>query len=323
MGQIIDLFSGIGGFSLAGTWNGWRTVIFCEINKFARGTLKRNFPGVPIHNDVKTLTREKIENAGWNPNELTAVCGGFPCQPASVAGKRAGQTDARWLWPQMFRIIAEAQPDWVIAENVPGLLSLPFPVSEVRLVDQKTAEWMEDSVFEDICQNLEEIGYEVQAFVISSGSVGALHYRERVWILANANRNGSFARTFQGFHGSNDAGRPKRKKEGVQTDRNIPAVRTEQLHPDTNPDCADGKDLKVSPSGIKRHSIPGHLAREGLSIGTPVDPRFYERVMGYPMGWITGTDSPTQEIEAFGNSIVPQIPSIFFDLINQIENGNA
>jgi DNA (cytosine-5)-methyltransferase 1 len=245
MGQIIDLFSGIGGFSLAGHWNGWRTVIFCEINKFAQTNLRKNFPGVHIHNDIKTLTREKIESAGWDPNELTAVCGGFPCQPASVAGKRAGQTDARWLWPHMFRIIAEVQPDWVIAENVPGLLSLPFPVSEVRLVDQKTAEWMEGSVFEDICQNLEEIGYEVQAFVIPSGAVGALHYRERVWILANSNRNGSSARTFQGVNGSDDAGRQKRKTESFQVGRNLPAVRTEQLYSDTDANSAGWKEPEV------------------------------------------------------------------------------
>lgn len=86
------------------------------------------------------------------------------------------------------------------------------------------------------------------------------------------------------------------------------------------PTANDGKNRMASQSQKNRASIPGYLARSGLSTGTPVDPRFYERIMGYPEGWATGTGSPAQEIEAFGNSIVPQIPSIFFKLINQIED---
>jgi DNA (cytosine-5)-methyltransferase 1 len=261
-GQIIDLFSGVGGFSLAGHWNGWKTVIFCEIKKFCQQNLRKNFPDVAIHSNIKTLNRAKIEKAGWDSSLPTVVCGGFPCQPASVAGKRAGQTDSRWLWPEMFRIIAEIKPNWVIAENVPGLLSLSFPVSEVRLVDKKTAEWVEDSVFEDICQSLEEIGYEVQAFVIPAGSVGAIHYRERVWILAHSDSNGQTASSIQRVDGSHDGRSEERTKKTVQTDRDFPAIRTKQLHPDSDTNSKRRKKQDGQPITKKQSFDPGIFSSE-------------------------------------------------------------
>ena len=169
--QIIDLFSGIGGFSLAGHWAGWQTVQFCEIDTFCGRVLEKNFPGIPIHQDIKTLTRDNIlENGIWRPSEPTIVVGGFPCQPYSHAGRRKGNDDDRALWPQMLRIVREVEPAWVVGENVAGLLSMDG-----------------GRVFDGIVTDLENAGYSVEVFVIPACAVGAPHRRDRVWIIAHRN----------------------------------------------------------------------------------------------------------------------------------------
>lgn len=172
--QIIDLFSGIGGFSLAGHWVGWQTVQFCEIDAFCGKVLSKNFPGVPIHQDIKTLTRDSIlENGIWKPNEPTIVVGGFPCQPYSHAGKRKGNNDDRALWPEMLRVIREVEPMWVVGENVAGLISMDG-----------------GRVLAGIVADLENAGYTVEAFVVPACAVGAPHRRDRLWIVAHAERIG-------------------------------------------------------------------------------------------------------------------------------------
>ncbi len=100
----LDLFSGIGGFALAARWIGWQTVAFCEIEPYCRKILAKNFPGVPIHDDIHNV--EGSEYRG----RIQLVTGGFPCQPHSVAGSRRGRDDARHLWPAFARIIEEARP---------------------------------------------------------------------------------------------------------------------------------------------------------------------------------------------------------------------
>lgn len=173
--QIIDLFSGIGGFSLAGHWVGWQTVQFCEIDAFCGKVLSKNFPGVPIHQDIKTLTRDNIlENGIWKPNEPTIAVGGFPCQPYSHAGKRKGNDDDRALWPEMLRVIREVEPMWVVGENVAGLISMDG-----------------GRVFAGIVTDLENAGYTVEAFVVPACAVGAPHRRDRLWIVAHREGNGT------------------------------------------------------------------------------------------------------------------------------------
>src|SRR5690242_14537733 len=103
----LDLFSGIGGFSLAAGWAGFTTVQFCEIDPFCQKVLAKNFPGVPIHDDIRTLAGESL-----GPIDL--ITGGFPCQPFSVAGKRRGADDDRHLWPEMARLVGECRPRWVL-----------------------------------------------------------------------------------------------------------------------------------------------------------------------------------------------------------------
>jgi DNA (cytosine-5)-methyltransferase 1 len=162
----LDLFSGIGGFALGLQKVGFETVAFCEIDKYCQTLLNEKWKGVKIYNDVREITKEKLEADGIELPEI--ITGGFPCQPFSVAGKQKGTSDDRHLWPEMFRIIKELKPRWVIGENVKGLINLENGM-----------------VFETVCTNLEGEGYEVRAFNIPAAGVGAPHRRERIWIVAH------------------------------------------------------------------------------------------------------------------------------------------
>jgi len=117
---VLDLFSGIGGFSLGLHWAGMRTTAFCEADPFARAVLARHWPGVPIYDQIRTLSAARLRQDGVPRPDL--ICGGFPCQDVSLAGRGAGLAGARsGLWSHMARLVRECRPDWVVAENVPGL----------------------------------------------------------------------------------------------------------------------------------------------------------------------------------------------------------
>ena len=153
----LDLFSGIGGFSLGlERTGGFETVAFCEIEPFCQKVLKKHWPDVPIYDDVRTLDADGLGN-------VDIITGGYPCQPFSLAGKRDGEEDDRHLWPEMFRIIQAFRPAWVIGENVAGHISMGL-----------------DQVLFD----LESADYACQAFVIPACAVDAPHRRDRVWIIA-------------------------------------------------------------------------------------------------------------------------------------------
>ena len=168
--KILDLFSGLGGFSLGLERTGnFETIAFCDNDKYSKLVLQKHWKGVKIYNDVKEITKEKLIADGIQLPDI--ITGGFPCQPFSVAGKQAGTDDDRHLWPVMFRIIQEFTPRWVIGENVKGLTNIQDGV-----------------VFETVCSDLEGEGYEVRAFNIPAAGVGAPHRRERIWIVAHAKR---------------------------------------------------------------------------------------------------------------------------------------
>ena len=178
---MIDLFAGIGGFSLAGHWAGWQTVAFVEKDKKCQLRLKKNFPNVPIFEDVKKYKGQK--------GSADIICGGFPCQPFSNAGKRGGATDDRWLWDEMLRITKEVQPTWIVGENVAGITSMALPASFSTLENKENAYTQETMVLAYIKQTLEDIGYQVQFFIIPACAVNAPHRRDRVWIIAeNSNQ---------------------------------------------------------------------------------------------------------------------------------------
>lgn len=154
----VDLFTGIGGFSLGLERAGFKTVVFCEQDKFCQKVLKKHWPGVPIEPDIKNFDGKKYAGA-------FILTGGFPCQPFSCAGKRRGKEDDRALWPEMFRVIQEVRPRWIIGENVAGFIGMG----------------LDESI-----SDLEREGYSVQAFIIPACAVNAPHRRDRVWIVGNS-----------------------------------------------------------------------------------------------------------------------------------------
>jgi len=158
--KILDLFSGIGGFSLGLEATGhFETAAFCEIEPYCKQVLKKHWPTVPIFDDIRQLK-------GTDIGTIDIITGGYPCQPFSVAGKQKAEQDPRHLWPEYFRLIQELRPTWVIGENVSGHIKLGL-----------------DSVLEDLASE----GYSTRTFSISASSIGANHKRERIWIIANSN----------------------------------------------------------------------------------------------------------------------------------------
>ena len=167
----LDLFSGIGGFSLAlEATGGFETVAFCDIEEFPRKVLQKHWPHVKQYKDIKELNYEQLKADGLVPIDI--ITGGYPCQPFSVAGRKKGEKDPRHLWPEYFRLVKELRPTWVIGENVGGHIKLGL-----------------DTVLE----NLESEGYAVRTFSIPASAIGANHKRERVWIVAHSERNGFIA----------------------------------------------------------------------------------------------------------------------------------
>lgn len=156
--NVLDLFSGIGGFSLGLTRAGFNTIAFCEIDKYCQKILKKHWPDVPVFDDIKKLRAKDINGT------IDVICGGFPCQPFSVAGNRIGKDDDRYLWPEMLRIIQESRPRWVIGENVPGII---------------------DMALDTVLFDLEREGYKTQTFIIPACAINAPHRRDRIWIVAN------------------------------------------------------------------------------------------------------------------------------------------
>ena len=164
--KILDLFSGLGGFSLGLERTGhFKTIAFCDNDKFSKLILDKHWKGVKIYDDVREISKEKFREDGIEFPDI--ITGGFPCQPFSVAGKQKGTSDDRHLWPEMFRIIKALKPRIVVGENVRGIVNI-----------------QDGMVFETVCTNLEDEGYEVQAFNIPAAGVGAPHRRERIWIIA-------------------------------------------------------------------------------------------------------------------------------------------
>lgn len=194
----LDLFSGIGGFSLAAqrVWGEeYENVGFCDNNEFCQAVLRKNFTNAKIYKDIRELSIERLVadadrsgriHAGFEKlsNEerkqaqhefaksykLDLLTGGFPCQPFSFAGKRRGNQDDRYLWPEMLRVIRETRPRWVVGENVAGIINLAL-----------------DQVLSD----LEAEGYTIRAFVIPACAVQAPHRRDRVWIVGHDDTDAS------------------------------------------------------------------------------------------------------------------------------------
>ena len=171
--KVLDLFSGIGGFSLGlEKTGGFETVAFCEIEEFPRKVLAKHWPGVPIYDDVKELTVDRLRKDGTT---VDVICGGFPCQDISAAGKQAGigEGTRSGLWSELARLIGELRPQYAIMENVTALVS------------GDSGRW-----FSRVLGDLAALGYDAEWHCIPASAVGAPHQRDRVWIIAYPNSPG-------------------------------------------------------------------------------------------------------------------------------------
>ena len=265
--KILDLFSGLGGFSLGLERTGcFKTTAFCDNNKYSRLLLQKHWKGVKIYNDVREINKEQLESDGIQfPDVIT---GGFPCQPFSVAGKQKGTSDDRHLWPEMFRIIKEFTPRWIIGENVKGLTNIE-----------------KGMVFESVCTDLEGEGYEVRAFNIPAAGVGAPHRRERIWIVASLEDSRRSLRSWSKF-GEKDENEI-RKRYADQHQR--PGSTSES-------DVADASTGRRAPQEGEIQTRRNGTEHQGWWSTEPNVGRVANGVSGR-----------VYRLRALGNSIVPQI----------------
>lgn len=288
--RVLDLFSGIGGFSLGlERTGGFETAAFCEIDKAAQSVLKKHWPNVPIFEDVSTLTAKDLDGT------IDVICGGFPCQDISLAGKGAGLAGERsGLWFQFHRLIQEIKPKWVIAENVSALRS--------RGLDQ-------------VLRSLAEIGYDAEWHCIPASAVGAKHTRDRIWIIAypreqRCNEWGSDWEERQILCDQLwDASQGESEREGWQRGAGS-AGETDST----------GLLANTDHTGLQRAKLLGVDPKE-LGCGEEWTPGTAPECCSLPNwgGWATepnvgrvahGVPKRVDRLKQLGNAVVPQIPEL-------------
>ena len=230
--KLLDLFSGIGGFSLGLESTGqFETIAFVEKDEFCQKVLKKNFNNIPIESEVRNVKGDRYA--------ADIITGGFPCQPFSVAGKRKGTDDDRYLWDETIRIIRECKPRWFIGENVEGIINI-----------------QEGMVLRQVCDDLEKEGFEVQCVVIPASGIGAWHQRKRVWIIAHSKHNGSHrSKGNETIESSNE----QEKRLSVRDDQDVPNTNSrlsvrenEEVQARRNTSTTSGEDVPNTNSGMRR-----------------------------------------------------------------------
>lgn len=310
-----SVFSGIGGAELAAHWIGWKNLFHCEIQPFPRKVLDYWFPNSESYEDIT-----KTDFTKWR-NKVDVLTGGFPCQPFSTAGKRQGEDDYRYLWPEMLRAIREIQPSWIVAENVTGIRTMVQSTGQTKMgrsdnLFEESFIFREEGRYtlDSICESLESAGYSIQPVVIPACAVGAPHRRDRVWIIAH---------------------RSNARVEGVQQERqdsllssevitNAELGRSGQVYAKAQSQKPNGK--KLDRIGCKRNAsfkrrIPKNPGFKGFPQTQPV-------ICGGDDGFPFNVDDLTisqgrwraQSIKAYGNAWVPQVAYEIFKTIKQIED---
>lgn len=307
-----SLFSGIGGLDLAAEMAGMVTVGQCEWADYPTRVLERHWPDVPRWRDIKTLTGESFyEKTGLRTVDV--ISGGFPCQPFSVAGKRRGAEDDRYLWPEMLRVIRELQPAWVVGENVAGIITLAL-----------------DQVLAD----LENEGYSVQAFIIPACAVDAPHRRDRCAIVAHSNNRQrdtedetvQAGRTAVDYGGETLADTESIRLQGNRTKREqVSGTRPKKAQPERRCDVLsdtdnrgrslwrDGELPAVEETATSWAEHRGRAPEYVTGEWWPAEPNVGRVANGVP--------SRVDRLKCLGNAVVPQQFYPIFQAIADIEKG--
>ena len=280
----VDLFSGIGGFARGLEATGhFRTTCFVEQDPFCQAVLKHHWPDVPVLDDI--IHARQFDFPDSRPD---LVCGGFPCQPFSQAGRQLAQDDPRHLWPEMLRVIRELRPTWVVGENVVGLIKLGL---------------------DEVLADLEGEGYATRTFDIPAISVGAPHLRHRIWIVAHADSESEPDGTFDGnarqrqlgfeFVADSDSQRGDRTagKQGAAG---------RKITSGNHPDVPDSGHTDRRRGTKRRQSRNGDLGLHGKEwpANRPEEWWEFEPDVGR---LADGLPNRVSQLRALGNSIVPQI----------------
>jgi DNA (cytosine-5)-methyltransferase 1 len=306
--RVLSIFSGIGGFDIAAEAVGWEVVGQVEIDPFCQAVLTKHWPHVKRYGDIKTVKGDEF-------GQVDLVCGGPPCQPVSLAGRRKGTADNRWLWDDALRIVETAKPRWCLFENPPGILSI------------------EDGVpYESVLSCLEDLGYEVWAFGIPACAVGAPHKRDRVWIVGHAqydgfdgskNGEGRGARGDGYAKGKNKDGEPsgsalsrssltnaKCKSEGDEEhERDEKGTSTRAARSDTDaPNTESGREWssKQERAGTRESEATAGNG-DWLEPWPEVAARLCRMDDGLPSGLSRPRGWRNAALKAYGNAIVPQV----------------
>ena len=309
-----SLFSGIGGSEIAAEIMGWKNMFHCEINPFGRKILDYWFPNSKSYEDIT-----KTDFTEWR-EKINVLTGGFPCQPFSVAGQRKGAEDNRYLWPEMLRAIREIQPDWVVGENVAGILSMVQPGSETALgreeslfgeVDRERILHRQEYVVETVCNDLEREGYSVQPVVIPACAVGAPHRRDRVFFIAHRADAGvkgmqrkwednilsgraapnsdvyrhTPCKTGEGFEKCRCKNDGESKKRSNRPNGLMDFMDFHGMLPTPTTSCHNPGTAKDRKDGSPRTSELNHLCARLIGKTSLLNPLFVAEMMGFPPDW--------------------------------------
>jgi len=297
--KVLDLFSGIGGFSLGLEWAGMSTVAFCERDPYCTTILNKHWPDTPVHSDVRNLDGKEYAES------IDVVCGGFPCQPFSTAGLKRGSEDDRHLWPEMLRIIRESKPRWVIGENVSGFINMAL---------------------DDVSLDLESEGYEVRPFVLPACAVDARHRRDRVFIIAHVAHADEHRLEEHGHGEPAEFSKASQRPKHVADTHGEGELQQEGLEREVGRWSGDsGKESEsmayATDAGLQRRTLGGDIASEGqtaieqssrfgdLRRGRewPVEPPLPRMAHGVP--------NRVDRVKALGNAVVPQLIQTIGELV--------
>ena len=299
--KLLDLFSGIGGFSLGAEANDIPTVAFVEKDPFCQKVLRKHWSNTPIISDIRTVKGEDYETDG-----VTIVSGGFPCQPFSQAGKRKGTDDDRYLWDETLRVVTETKPRGFIGENVDGLVNI-----------------QDGMVLRQVQDDLEKEGFQVQCLVVPASGIGAWHQRKRVWIIGH-NVSNTIGELSDGCSGTTRHSESELKGMVSDEAKNWNKVwsKTERCDQQTG---LRGNVSDTTVKGLERHGSQSSDLQESKerqnnsdrgSQGQHTWWQTESKLRGIPHGISYELDKDrANRIKALGNSIVPQIAYQLFKSI--------